>query len=262
LKIRILVGAVVAFAALGLGAAPAAAAGGGTNCNGTVNGGTINSNVTVNTNGVCILNGVTVNGNVAVGKKAYFEAQGSTINGNVSGMGSLTLYIWGHSTVNGNVSALQTAQVFVYNSNVTKSLAGLNKVAPGYGHFQVCGSTVGSEIGAFSMGPDILIGGGTTDCAGNTAGTEILAANNTVNSELYVIGNSVTNAGGDIGVYNNLVTLTGGGDGEVHGNNAPQGDLFCSGNSAPFNGSGNGTVGDVEGGQCSASTITGVDADD
>jgi len=55
---------------------------------------------------------------------------------------------------------------------------------------------------------------------------------------------------------------TGVGDKQVTGNNAPNGDIYCNSNTSPFNGSPNGTAGDVEGGQCTATTITGMDADD
>ena len=254
----LLVGVAVAIWAIGLSATPAFAKGGGGsfNCNGTVNGGTIAQNVSVSNNGVCVLNGVAVTGNVSVGKKAYFESNGSTISGNVTGINALTLYVWGGSNVSGNVSGIGTAQVFVYNSTIGKNVAGDNNVAAGYGHFQVCGSTVSREIGAAFVGPDLLVGDPAAGCGANTTGGDILVAVNSAASEVYVIGN--TSNGGNISVYAN----TGAGDKQVHGNNAPMGDLFCSGNSAPFDGSANGTVGDVEGGQCAATTITGNDEDE
>jgi hypothetical protein len=253
------VGAAVAFAALSVAAVPAGANGGsgGYNCNKTVTGGTINSNVSVTHNGTCVLNGVTVNGNVSVGVNGYFESNGSTITGNVSAGSSLTVYIWNHSKVNGNVAGYMTAQLFVYDSTVGKNVAATSSVAQGYGHFQVCGSTVGREIGAATTGPDILIGDPAAGCAGNTAQTgNIEAASNTADSEVYVIGNTAKY--GDIFVYGN----TGVGDKQVHANNAPHGDIYCQGNSAPFDGSANGTVGDVEGNQCTATTVTGDDNDD
>lgn len=246
----------MALCALGLSTAPvgADAANGAAKCNGTINGGTIAGNVNVGNNAVCILNGVTVTGNVSVGFKAYFEANGSTIGGNVSGSQALTLYIWNHSNVSGNVSGYYTNQVFVYDSTVGKNVAGVYGAAPGYGHFQVCGSTVSREIGAAFVGPDILVGDPAAGCGGNTA-SDFVVTNNTADSELYLIGNT---AKFDIGVYNN----SGGGPGQVTGNNAPNGDLFCSGNSGPFIGSPNGSVGDVSGPQCSATTITGRDMDE
>ncbi len=249
-------GAAMALVAVGLGVAPASANGGGsTKCNSTINGGTISSNLNVGNNAVCVLNGVTVTGNVSVAKNAYFEANGSTINGNVSAYKALTVYIHGNSNVHGNVASVSSAQLFVYDSTVGKNIGGVGNVSPGYGHFQVCGSTVSREIGAAFVGPDVLVGDPGASCGGNTSGSIVVADNNTA-SELYVIGNSVGN--GDIGVWGNL----GSGPKQVSGNNAPNGDLFCLGNSASFSGAGNGTVGDVEGGQCSASTITGNDSDD
>jgi hypothetical protein len=252
----------MALLVIGLGAAPASANGGGsTKCNGTVTGGTIASNLNVGNNAVCVLNGVTVDGNVSVAKNAYFEANGSTINGNVSAYQALTLYIWGNSTVTGNVAGASTAQVFVYDSTVKKSVAEINSVKPGYGHFQVCGSTVSHEIGAATSGPDILVGDPAAGCGGNTVlNGDIAVVGNTTDSELFVIGNNVNN--GDINVYLNNV---GAGVGVVSGNNAPNGDLFCANNTittGSFDGSGNGTVGDVPVADCQASTITGVDTDD
>jgi len=259
LQKRILVGAVIALYALGLSATPTAAAGGpGTfHCNKTVDGGTIASNITVNPNGVCVLNGVTVTGNVTAGYNSYFESNGSTISGNVTGNFALTLYVWGGSSVGGNVAAVGTPQVFVYNSTVGKNVGSVSASAPGYGHFQVCGSTVTREIGVALSGPDILIGDPAAGCGANTVKNGgITVAFNSADTEVYVIGNTATN--NNIGVYDN----GGVGDKLVHDNNAPNGDLFCAGNSSPFDGSGNGTVGDVEGSQCSATTITGVDPDE
>ena len=254
MRSRILVGALLAVCAIGLGASPASAnGGGGSKCNGTVNGGTISGDVSVGNNAVCILNGVNVTGNVILAKNAYFESNGSTIAGSVTSFRSLTIYIWNHSKVGGNVVGLWTPQVFVYNSTV-RNVAAVDGVAPGYGHFQVCGSTVSGTVGAALMGPDVLIGDAAAGCGANTVGGSIVAAGNTTDQELYVIGNTVSN--GDIGIYYN----TGVGDKQVHGNNAAQGDLVCSGNSAPFSGTANGTVGDLEGSQCAAATITGVDA--
>jgi hypothetical protein len=253
--------AAVAFAALGLSAVPVGANGGSGsyNCNKTVNGGTIDSNVKVTNNGVCVLNGVTVNGNVSVGVNGYFESNGSTISGNVSAGSSLTVYIRNNSNIGGNVAGYLTAQVFVYDSTVGKNVAATSMSAPGYGHFQVCGSTVTRTIGAALMGPDVLIGDPAAGCGGNTVKTgNIEAAYNATDSELHVIGNTVQGWGGDLGIYGN----SGAGDKVVTGNSVPKGDIFCLNNSAPFSGAGNLTAGDIEGTQCSANTITGVDADD
>ncbi len=259
---RFLVGLAVVVTALGLSAVPAGAnssGGGGTfHCDQTVNGGTISQNITVPNNATCILNNVTVTGNVNANTNSYFEANGSTIHGNINGYQSLTLYVWGNSVVDGTVSGSYTPQVFVYDSTVGKNIGAFNASAPGYGHFQVCGTTVGREIGAAFMGPDILIGDPAAGCAGNTTQTnDILVAYNKADSEVHVIGN--TAVAGDINIYNN----TGVGDFQIHANNAPYGDIFCSGNTgSTFSGTGNGTVGDAAGGQCTATKITGMDADE
>jgi hypothetical protein len=252
----------VALCALGLSAAPGAAdsgGGGSFHCNQTVNGGTISGNVVVSNNGTCILNGVTVaGGNVSINRNGYFEANGSNIEGNITANQALTVYIWGGSNVSGNVAGY-SAQVFVYNSTVGKSVGFIGNVAPGYGHFQVCGSTVTREIGFDAVGPDVLVGDPANGCEGNTVKNgDIVVANNPTDSELYVIGNTTLN--GDIGVYLN----SGVGPGQVNGNNAPNGDLFCLGNTnASFDGTHNGSVGDVPAGtQCSADHLTGVDPDE
>jgi hypothetical protein len=256
LRNRILVGAAMTLCAIGLSAVPASANGGGgsTKCNSTINGGTISSNLNVGNNAVCVLNGVTVNGNVSVAKNAYFEANGGTINGNVSAYKALTVYIHGGTHVNGNVANASSAQLFVFNSTVSKSIGAVNDVAPGYGHFQVCGSTVSREIGAGLVGPDVLIGDPAASCGGNTAGS-IVVANDSATSELFVIGNTVNN--GDLGVWGN----TGPGPKQVNGNTVSKGDLLCLSNSSPFDGSGNGAVGDLMG-SCSASSVTGNDPDE
>jgi len=258
-RILALLGVAVAVAGLGVSSVPAGAAGGSNlTCNKTVNGGTVNGVVKVPKNGTCILNGVTVVGNVNVGPNAYFESSGSSIGGNVNGTNSLTIYIHSNTSVAGGVIAYYTAQVYVYDSTVGRNVASVgNGPNPGFGHFQVCGTTAGIGISAAFVGPDILIGDPGAGCGANTANKGfILAASSTADSEVYVIGNTAQNA--DIDVYSN----SGVGDKQVHQNNAPNGDIYCQGNSSPFDGSGNGTVGDVEGGQCTATTITGIDPDD
>jgi hypothetical protein len=249
----------MALVAIGLGAAPAGANGGGsaTKCNSTINGGTISGDVSVGNNAVCVLNNVTVTGSVSVAKGAYFESNGSNIAGTVSSYKALTIYIWGHSSVGGNVAAVQTAQVFVFDSTVGRNVAAISSVSPGYGHFQVCNTTAGQGIKEGFMGPDVLIGDPAAGCGGNTVTSgDFLAADNTANSELFVIGNTAKN--GDIGVWFN----SGSGPEQVTGNTAPNGDLFCNGNPSGFVGSPNGAVGDVSGPQCSAAPLTGNDVDD
>lgn len=246
------------LSAMGLSAVPVAAGGGGgpLNCNSTVNGGKVNGNVTVNPSAVCILNGVNVTGNVLVGNNAYFEANGAKITGNVVGAGALTIYVWGGTLVSGNVTGLGTAQLFVYDSNVQGNIAAVSNVSPGYGHFQVCGSHVGLNVGTAVTGPDVLIGDPAAGCGANTIqGGDLIVADVKANSELYVIGNDVPF--GDISIFLN----TGTGPKLVNGNNAPHGDLTCQNNSGPFDGSANGTVGDLVG-ACAATSINGNDIDD
>ncbi len=259
MRSRILVGALAAVCAIGLSAAPVGANGGGGSgrCNGTVNGGTISGDVTVGNNAVCILNNVNVTGNVFLQKNAYFESNGSTIAGGVTSYKSLTIYIWNHSKVGGNVVGLWTSQVFVFDSTVGKNVAAVAPVVPGFGHYQVCGTTATQGIKEAFMGPDVLIGDPAAGCGANTVKSgDILAIGNSIDSELFVIGNTAQN--GDIGVYSN----TGSGPKQVSGNNAPKGDLFCASNGAPFAGSANGTVGEAVGGGCTATTLTGVDNDE
>src|SRR3982074_1644965 len=116
---KIFAGAATAFAALFLGAAPAGANTSSPppfQCNATVNGGTINNNIQVPANGVCVLNGVTVKGSVTAGTNSYFESNGSKISGNVIGNQSLTLYAWNHSEVGANVAGPTNPHMFVSDS--------------------------------------------------------------------------------------------------------------------------------------------------
>lgn len=257
---KIFVGAAAACAALCLGVAPAAADDSGHLpfvCNTTVNGGTINRSVRVPTNGVCVLNGVAVDGTIRAGTNAYLESDGSTVSGSVVGDQSLTLYIWNHSVVGGDVAGSKTPQVFVYDSTVRHSVRAASSIAPGFGHFQVCGSTIGESVVALQVGPDVLIGDAAVGCGANTIKDGDLAVvSNVTDNELHVIGNSVPN--GNIRVTNN----TGAGDKRVSGNSAPNGELSCSGNSAPFDGSNNDIAARVAGGQCTAASVGDHDTKD
>lgn len=246
MRSKIIVGAAGAFAALFLGGVPAGASTATPppfQCNTTVNGGSF-VNVAVPAGGVCVLNGVNVSGNVTAGANAYFESNGSTVAGNVLGNQALTLYVWNHSTVGGDVAGYQAPQMFLYDSTFKQNVGGASSVAPGYGHFQLCGSTIGHDVAAYQMGPDVLIGAPAAGCGANSIGGNLYATSNTADSELYVIGNSVTR--GDLNVTNN----TGAGDKRVNGNTV-SGDLVCSGNSTPFDGSKNVAAHGVSGGQCS-----------
>jgi hypothetical protein len=259
----LLAAAAAAIAAIGVSAPPAGASmirASQFHCNTTVNGGVIDSNLVATDDAVCILNGVTVNGNVGVGPNAYFESNGSTISGNVTGDQALTLYIWNKSRVDGNVVGNSAAQVFVWNSTVGKSISVGNSVAAGYGHFQVCGSTIGISIGASYFGPDILVGDPAAGCKGNTVTNgSIVLQNNTPDQELFVLFNLIKNT--DLIVVNNTSSS---GVQRVHGNELPNGDLVCQGNGTNFEDGGNGAnigVGAVQGGQCTANIITGADND-
>ena len=233
---KVLVGVAAVVAALWVGAAHAGADGGGSPppflCNKTVSGGTINSNVSVPAGAVCILNGVTVNGSVSAGSNAYFESNGSKISGSVLGNQALTLYAWNHSAIGGVLAGYKTSQLFLYDSSVAQDVGAANSVAPGYGHFQICGSTLGGNLGVAYMGPDILIGDPAAGCGSNSIKHDVFASYNGADGEVYVIGNTVLQ--GDMFVSNN----TGVGDKRVQ-NNTVSGDLNCSGNSSPFTASGN-----------------------
>lgn len=243
MKSRVLAGVAIAFAALAIGTSQAGAKGGGgggspLTCNGTYTGGTYSS-VTVPANGVCILNGVSVSGGATVGSKAYLESNGSTFGTDIVGNSALTIYLHGNSSVTGgNLAAASSAQVFVYNSSVHGNIGASNSVAPGYGHFQICGSSVVGNTSVSGFGPDILIGDPAASCGANTLMGDVALSSNPDYNELYLIGNSIR---GDVTVSSN----TGIGDKRVNSNTI-HGNLSCSGNSAPFNGSGN----NESGGQC------------
>jgi predicted acyltransferase (DUF342 family) len=254
---KIFVGVAAAVAALCFSSGSVAADSGSPStfqCNTTVTGGAISGDVRVPANGICILNGVTVTGNVMAGANAYFESNGSTISGSVAGDQALTLYLWNHTLVGGRVSGYKTAQVFVYDSTIAKSVRATNAVDPGFGHFHVCGNTIGQGVTAYRVGPDILVGDPAAGCGANTIKGDIVAASNTTDNELYVIGNNVTE--GDIRITGNNGT----GDKRVTGNSA-HGKLVCVRNSAPFTGSMNVAAGRAVG-QCAAATVTGQGNDD
>ncbi|HXA41286.1 MAG TPA: hypothetical protein VNV65_00075 [Candidatus Solibacter sp.] len=218
-------------------------------CNGTYSGKTIQSNVEVPAGGVCVLLNSTVNGNIVADTNAYLESAGSNLQGDVTGNGALTLYLHNATRVAGNVVGYITPQVLVYDSSVMDNVAGYNSVAPGYGHFQVCGNKVGQSIGVAKMGPDVLIGDPAAGCGANTLqmGSIGVAQNNTY-AELYVIGNQLQTGG--VYVSQNVGTS----DKLVQQNSGPNGNLDCQGNALPFTGSPNGafkSYGDKSGpGQC------------
>lgn len=218
-------------------------------CNGTFTGKTINGNLEVPANGVCILNASTVNGNLQADTNAYLESKGSNLQGDVTGNSALTIYLHDATRVAGNVVGYATPQVLVYDSSIMDNVVGYNSVAPGYGHFQACGNTVGQSIGVAKMGPDVLIGDPATGCGGNSLkmGSIGVAQNNTY-ADLYVIGNQLQQ--GSLYVSQNSGTS----DKLVQQNSGPNGNLDCQGNGLPFAGTPNGafkSYGDKSGpGQC------------
>jgi hypothetical protein len=220
-------------------------------CNGTYSNRTISGNVVVPAGDVCILTNSSIGGSVLAATNAYFEAGQTRVAGDVVGTQALTLYLHDASTVSGNLVGYQTPQVFVYGSTVGGSVLADGSVAPGYGHFQLCGNIVTQNIAVAQMGPDVLIGDPAAGCGANTVqqGSIGVAQNNTY-AEMYVIGNNLLK--GSLYVAQN----TGASDKRVQQNSGSQGSLDCQGNSAPFTGSPNGgfkTYGDkVNGaGQCS-----------
>lgn len=239
---KIFVGVAAVFAALFIAAVPAGAKGlgGPLTCNGTYTGGSYSS-VTVPDNGVCVLNQVTVGGGATVGSNGYLESNGSTFSNTVVGNNALTIYLWGNSGISGgSLAAGSSAQVFVYNSSVHGNIGASNSVASGYGHFQICGSSVVGDTSVSSVGPDILIGAPAASCGANTLMGNVTLSSNSTDQELYLIGNSIR---GDVTVAN----TTGVGDKRVN-NNSIHGSVSCSGNAGPWDGSGNNFSG--SGGQC------------
>jgi hypothetical protein len=202
-------------------------------CNGTFTGVTINSDVIVPPNAVCILNSSTVKGGVLVQTNAYFQSTNTTIKEDVQGNQAQTVFIDTGSKVSDNVLASQTGQVFVFNSTIGGGV-GVDRTTA---TVNVCGNTVnGAGIGIVRSGRDILVGDPLTlGCGANTVsrGSVLIAQNNT-DVELVIRGNSVPN--GSMYVLNNVGTS----DKFVQANNGGK-TLKCTGNAAPFVGGPNGT---------------------
>jgi hypothetical protein len=235
--------AVLAYLALVvlLVSAPRVLASANVSCNGTISN-TSTGDVAVPAGAVCRLNSVTVKGSVTVLQNGYLEASRSRISGDVSATNALSVFLRDQSSVGGSLRATGTAQVFVYGAGIGGSLADADAISAGYGHAQVCGTSIGGNLEVTDVGPDVLIGDPAADCTGNRVGGNLVLTRNMTASQLQVAGNNV---GGDLVVAEN----TGASPKTVQGNWGG-GKLSCTGNASPFVGSPNGKFGGATG-QCS-----------
>jgi hypothetical protein len=196
-------------------------------CNGTFTGATINNNVVVPDNGVCILIASTVNGNVSVKKNAYFEASASTINGSITSFRSTTVYVH-DGTKSKSINAFLTQQVFAFDSTITSGSLTVIGSPISNGQINSCGMNVqNGNINVFFSGTDILIGDPlTVGCAGNTVNGEVNVSANYVQVELVVRGNTISD---DLALFYNR-----GPAGKFVEANIGGDELVCKGNSSPF----------------------------
>jgi hypothetical protein len=210
-------------------ASPAAAR--STVCDGVLTGKTINRDLTVPPGAACRIVNSVVRGDVKVRGRAYFQGTDATIRGNVEAMRAQTLFLEGGSLVRGDVVTDRTAQVYVFASNVRGGI----DVSRATDSVNVCGNTVRDDIHIERSGRDILVGDPLTiDCPGNNVVQRgnVELENNFTDVEFVVSGNRIDR--GNLAVRSNR-----GPSAKFVQNNQGGRRLVCSGNAAPFTGSGN-----------------------
>jgi hypothetical protein len=150
-----------------------------TTCNETLDGVTIQGNLTVPDGGDCWLTGSTVTGNVTLGANATFEISGTTIQGNLRGDRAYTVILGSGTVVNGKVTisensrdvSIESIQV---NGNLT--LAGNSPEST----LTVANSTIGGNL----------------TVSGNTSSRSANIQNNSVGGNLACDGNVFPPTGG------------------------------------------------------------------
>lgn len=221
MKRALLAVAVVAMLAM---APTASASGGTTTCNGTFTGATFN-NISVPTDGTCILIASDVNGSVFVGKRAYFEASATTIDGSVTGLFAGTIFLHDGTSVGGSVTGFLTQQIYLFDSSANNVTVIGSPTADGI--VNLCGNNVNRDVTVVFSGTDILIGDPLTiDCGGNTIGDDLYVVANKVEVELIVRGNTI---GDDATVSYNKGPADKAVEGNIGGDR-----LSCKGNTSPF----------------------------
>jgi hypothetical protein len=147
-------GFVLGIMLLVLVAIPAPAAAQDADCTGELTG-VIVRNVTVPSNGKCVLRNATVTGSVVAPAGSYFQASRTRIVGDVVGTGAQTVFVDRGSVVGGSVRANRVAQVFLFSSRVGKHV----KVDRTTDQVFVCGLTVErGSIRVTRSARDIVIG--------------------------------------------------------------------------------------------------------
>jgi hypothetical protein len=200
-------------------------------CDGVLTGKTISRDVTVPPGAACRIVNSVVRGDVKVRGRAYFQGTHATIRGDVEAKGAQTLFLDGGSLVRGDVVTDRTAQVYVFASTVRGGI----DVSRATDSVNICGNTVRNDIHVERSGRDILVGDPLAiDCPGNNVVQRgnIEVENNFTDVEFVVSGNRIDRG-------NLAVRLNKGPSAKFVQNNTGGRRLVCTGNAAPFAGSGN-----------------------
>jgi hypothetical protein len=202
-------------------------------CNGTYTGLAV-EDVTVPTNGVCVLIDSSVIGKVRVKQDAYFEASDSTVAGRIESDRATTVFVHDGSIVGRGIRAKRTQQVLAFDSTIVRGDLRIERTPQDFGKINVCGMRVyRGDIDVERSGSDILIGDPlTAGCAGNTVKYgDIEVERNFTDVELTVRGNTV---GDDL-----IVTDNKGPSDKVVADNKGGDRLRCRDNRSPFSASNN-----------------------
>ena len=160
-----------------------------TTCTGALAHATTND-MSVPSGAICRVSSSTVNGSVTVAAGAYFEASATRIYGNIQATGALTVFLHDGTYVSGSMLVDTTSQFFLYKTTIAGAVRITNAMAPGFGHVQVCDSTLG-QVEIRGSGPDILVGDPNGGCPGNTVQKNLVVSGNTALSEIQISGNHV-----------------------------------------------------------------------
>ncbi len=144
-------------------------------------GGGTSGNIT-ETGGNLVLNGATVGGSVSV-SGGSLVLSGGTVGGNVTVSGSSTFSIGPSTTIKGNLQ--------------------IQGIPSGSATNQVCATSISGNLQFQSNGTSVLIGSGTSSCAGNVVKGSLQVLSNT--AAITIDGNTV---GGTMQVQSNSAVIT------------------------------------------------------
>jgi hypothetical protein len=158
---------------VGVSAIPASPALAATECNGTLDGVTIQGNLTVPAGVYCTLTGSTVTGNVVVDSGGAFRADYSTIGGNLSSDGAEEVLILQGTVVKGKVTVSGVVAQFVLgNSQVNGNVTHTGSAS--YFPPAIDGSTIGGNL-TFSGNSN---GSASPEITDNTVGGNLICEGN------------------------------------------------------------------------------------